>query len=110
MDDLENRPVCGRVIVTPVARNKMRLRHDDILEQDGAAECRALAETRPIVDHREAGRVAVSDGIPGATFVIERHDGNEMCKQCAGGIELLAVDDDVIAGVGEFCLKICGAF
>src|SRR5580692_7612234 len=96
LDDLENCAVRGWVIVTLVARDKISLRHNDILKQDGPAKGRALPETGPIVDHRKAGGVAVRDGIPGASFVIESDDGNEMREHSPGGIEFPPVHHDVV--------------
>ena len=69
-------------------------------------ERRALAEARPVVDHRQARRAAVGDRVPGAALVIERHDRHEMREQRAGAVELAAVDDDVVAGVDEGGLEV----
>ena len=66
-----------------------------------AADRAALAEARPVVDHREARRVPLGDGVPGAAPVVDGDDGNEMGEERAGGVEFLAPHDHVVAVVGE---------
>ncbi len=106
LDDLEDRAVGGRLVVTLVARHEMRLRHLDVVDYDRARQRRALAEARPVVDHRQPGRATVGNRVPGATLVIERHDRHQMRQQRAGRIEFLSIDDHMIAGVGKPCFKI----
>ena len=88
----------------------MALRHPHVIDQRGAAERRPLTEARPIVDHGEAGRIAVGDRIPGAALIVQGNDGDEMSEQRAGRIEFFAGHDHMVTLVNKGRLEIGGAF
>lgn len=84
----------------------MGLRHLHIVQDDGTRQRGALAEGRPVVDDGRAWRIALGNRIPGTAFRIEGDDRHQMGEQRTGGIECLAVDDNVVAGIGELRLEI----
>ncbi len=109
LDDLEDRAVGGRAIVALVARYQMGLGHLHLVEQHRAARGGALAEARPVVNHGQARRVTLGDGVPGARFLVDGDDRHEMREQGAGRVELAAGDQHMVAMVGEACLELGGA-
>ena len=72
-----------------------------VLEKNGAAEGRTLAEARPVAGHREARGVPLRDRIPGRSLAIQGHDRDKVSEQRSAGLELLAVHNHMAPGVGE---------
>ena len=110
LNDLEDRAVSGRVVVSLVTRHQVRFGHLDIVDQHGAGQRRALTKRRPVVDHRQPRRIPLGDRIPCPALIIECNDRHQMRKQCTGRVELPSAHDHVVAGIGEFRLEVGRAF
>jgi len=58
---------------------------------------RALAEARPVVRDRHAGRIALDENQMAASFRVNRHHLNDVREESAGRVEFLPIDDHIIA-------------
>ena len=89
LNDLEDRAVGGRVIISLVARHQVRLRHLDIVDQHGAADSVVRwpnDDQSSITVRPGASRSAIA--YQARPSLIERDDRNQMREQCTGRIEL----------------------
>ncbi|MNF86347.1 hypothetical protein D3C84_687800 [compost metagenome] len=75
-----------------MSRDHRTQRHLNRIQRDATAGGGALAKTVPTVDHGQAGIVALDERDERLVLLVDRHRRDDVRKQRAGAVELLAVD------------------
>ena len=100
----------GRTIKRGLVVDNMKRLDCDILEQRGSAGRGPLAETRPVVDDGDPWRITPDKDDSNPPLVVLGDSRDPVGKHGARGIELLAVQEESVAGGREARLKVKDGF
>ncbi|MNI53635.1 hypothetical protein D3C73_1084820 [compost metagenome] len=95
-----------RVVDPPVIHHQFGIGLH-VVEQNRAAGGGALTKTGPVIDNAQSRCATTDERQHLLAIVVQRFDRNPMSEQCAGGIELLAIEDAVS---GDARLQFQGVF